>query len=117
MVAERAGLGIEVKNMKGNFSETKRSLAAHETLADMLAENWGSQPSEGEERRKSRVEELLTIHETIKLLIDDDALELFKATLQSASSVQDAVRVRVRARVRDRDRDRDRDQDRDRDRV
>ena len=76
MVAERAGLGIEVKNMKGDFSETERMLTADESFAAELAQSCDSQSSEREERQKSMAEELLAIHETIKLLNDDDALEL-----------------------------------------
>jgi chromosome segregation ATPase len=41
-----------------------------------------------EERVKMRGEELVAIHETIKILNDDDALELFKKTLPSASFMQ-----------------------------
>jgi len=41
-----------------------------------------------EERVKTRGEELVAIHDTIKILNDDDALELFKKTLPSASFVQ-----------------------------
>ena len=37
---------------------------------------------------ESRAEELLAIHDTIKLLNDDDALELFEATLPSPSLMQ-----------------------------
>merc|ERR1719316_2358749 len=39
-----------------------------------------------EERTKTRSEELLALSETIKVLNDDDALELFKKTLPGASS-------------------------------
>ena len=47
------------------------------------------QLSEWGERRESRAEEILVIHETIKSLNDDDdVLELFKSTLPSSSSVQ-----------------------------
>merc|ERR1711982_244758 len=35
-----------------------------------------------------RAEEVLALHETIKILNDDDALELFKKTLPSASLLQ-----------------------------
>merc|ERR1719310_1290610 len=43
---------------------------------------------EFEERVKTRGEELAAIHDTIKILNDDDALDLFKKTLPSASFVQ-----------------------------
>ena len=67
----------------------KWSLTANETLVAKLEESWGSQSSELEERRKSRAEDILAIHETIELLNDDDVVELFKATQPSHSSVED----------------------------
>merc|ERR1712217_388992 len=42
--------------------------------------------AEWEERSKTRSEELLALADTIKILNDDDALELFKKTLPSAGS-------------------------------
>merc|ERR1711957_571231 len=42
--------------------------------------------SEWEERSKTRAEELVALADTIKVLNDDDALELFKKTLPSASA-------------------------------
>ena len=85
---ERSISELEVESMKGDHAGTKRSLTANETLAAKLAESWDNQSSEWEERRKSRAMEILAIHETIKLLNCDDALELVKATLTSPSLVQ-----------------------------
>ena len=51
----------------------------------------GSCPSrapEWEERRRFRAEELVTIHDTNKLLNDNDSLELFKETVPSPSLMQ-----------------------------
>merc|ERR1719316_2025003 len=48
-----------------------------------------------EERTKTRSEELLALSETIKVLNDDDALELFKKTLPGASSSFVQVNVNV----------------------
>ena len=63
-------------------------MAADDTLAAKFAEKRDSQPPEWEERRKKKAEEILAIHETIKLLNTDDALDLFKASLTSPSLVQ-----------------------------
>ena len=54
--------------MKGDLTETERSLAADKALAAKLAESCGSQSSEWEERQKSKAEELPAIHEAMKLL-------------------------------------------------
>ena len=45
-----------------------------------LAQRCGNQSLEREEGEKSMAEELQSIHEMIKLLSDDDTLELFKGT-------------------------------------
>ena len=79
---------LKVESLKGDLAETKRSLAADETLADKLAQNWDNQSSEWDERWRSRAEDLLAINETIKLLNDDDALELLQTTRTNPSSVQ-----------------------------
>ena len=79
---------MEVESLKNDVADTQRSLAADQELAAKLARSCSSQSSEWEERRKSRAEELLAIHDTIKLLNDDDELELFKATLPSPSLMQ-----------------------------
>ena len=51
-------------------------------------ERRGSQSSDWRERQKSRVETLLVIDETNKLLNDEDAQGLFKATLPSPSLME-----------------------------
>merc|ERR1711865_105316 len=45
-----------------------------------------SKEAEWDERCKLRSEELLALADTVKILNDDDALELFKKTLPGASS-------------------------------
>ena len=80
--------GTVEEGLKEDLAETKRSLAADETLAGKLAEKRGSQPPEWEERRKNEAEEILAINEAIKLMNNDDALEIFQATLTSPSLVQ-----------------------------
>jgi len=87
-VTRQGNLAVEVESLKNDVADTQRSLAADQELAAKLAESCSSQSSEWEERQKSRAEELLAIHDTIKLLNDDDALELFKATLPNPSLMQ-----------------------------
>ena len=57
---------------------TKINAGGMESLK--LAQRSGNQPSEREEGEKSMAEELLAIHEMIKLLSDDDTLGLFKGS-------------------------------------
>jgi len=87
-LTRQGNLAVEVESLKNDVADTQRSLAADQELAAKLAESCRSQSSEWEERQKSRAEELVAIHDTIKLLNDDDALELFKATLPSPSLMQ-----------------------------
>merc|ERR1719231_352314 len=54
-------------------------------LAD-LEKQCKTKTAEWEERTKTRGEELAALTDTIKILNDDDALELFKKTLPGASS-------------------------------
>jgi len=65
----------------------QRSLQTKKLKAE-LASSCSTKTAEWEERRKTRAEELVAIHETIKILNDDDALELFKKTLSTPSLLQ-----------------------------
>merc|ERR1719245_740123 len=51
-----------------------------------LEKSCKTKTAEWEERSKTRAEELVALADTIKILNDDDALELFKKTLPSAGS-------------------------------
>ena len=53
-----------------------------------LKKNCANEGKEYEARKASRSEELVAISETIKVLNDDDALDLFKKTLPSPSLLQ-----------------------------
>merc|ERR1711937_451368 len=61
-----------------------------EFLAD-LEKNCAAKTKDWEYRSKMRAEEILALAETIKILNDDDALELFKKTLPSPSFLQTRV--------------------------
>jgi len=62
-------------------------------LADLKA-GCSTKDAEYEARVKTRTEELLALADTIKLLNDDDALELFKKTLPAPSASLLQVKVR-----------------------
>jgi len=53
-----------------------------------LKKNCGTKATEFDDRAKIRAEELVAISETIKILNDDDALDLFKKTLESPALLQ-----------------------------
>jgi len=81
-------LQVEIANMKGDLTETEAALIADTKFLQDLDKNCAEKKAEFEERVKTRSEELVAIADTIKILNDDDALELFKKTLPSASLIQ-----------------------------
>merc|ERR1711871_964572 len=95
-------LGVEIAMKKNDLEDTKEDLAADQKYLADLVKNCGTKKEEWEAICKTRSEELIALQETIKILNDDDALELFKKTIPSASFLQiqesaSAVRARARA--------------------
>jgi len=80
--------GVALLNMKADLKDTQASLGEDQAFLADMEKNCASKESEWQERQKTRADEILAIHETIKILNDDDALELFKKTLPSASLLQ-----------------------------
>merc|ERR1711972_391822 len=72
--------------MKKDLSDTEAALASDKKFLQDLEKDCATKEAEWAEISKSRSEELLALADTIKLLNDDDALELFKKTLPSAGS-------------------------------
>merc|ERR1719387_145356 len=81
-------VGIELVNLKEDLDDTTTALAEDKKFLADLEKNCEAKAKEWELRCKTRQEELLALAETIKILNDDDALELFKKTLPSASLLQ-----------------------------
>jgi len=79
-------LGVAIAQMKNDLGDTEEALAADKEFQANLEKTCATKKAEWEERVKTRAEELTTLAETIKVLNDDDALELFKKTLPSASA-------------------------------
>merc|ERR1719316_1279022 len=84
---ERIGnLGVEIETMKADLSDTAQGMIEDKKFLADLDKTCKTKQAEWDERCKVRNEELLTLADTIKMLNDDDALELFKKTLPGASS-------------------------------
>lgn len=81
-------LGVEVVRMEGELSAAEQQLIADQKFLKDLESDCEGKQAEYDERVKTRAEELLAIHDTIKILNDDDALDMFKKTLPSSSFVQ-----------------------------
>merc|ERR1719198_570450 len=100
-------LGVQIVEMKEDLDDTAKVMEEDKKFLADLEKNCKTKTAEWEERVKTRGEELEALADTIKILNDDDALELFKKTLPgSASFVQvsvsaAAVRVRAQAVIQD----------------
>merc|ERR1719265_1031316 len=81
-----AELGISIVHMKDDLSDTEKSLLEDKKFLSDLSSNCANKTAEWDAITKSRNDELVALAETIKILNDDDTLELFKRTLPSSSS-------------------------------
>merc|ERR1712129_79056 len=88
-------LGVEIAQMKNDVGDTQEALIEDQKFLANLEENCEKKKAEWEVIVKTRGEELAALADTIKVLNDDDALELFKKTLPSASSF---MQIEVSAR-------------------
>eukprot|EP00932_Pfiesteria_piscicida_P012311 SRR837773.2366.p1 GENE.SRR837773.2366~~SRR837773.2366.p1 ORF type:complete len:679 (+),score=347.26 SRR837773.2366:203-2038(+) len=86
-------LGVAVVQMKEDLSDTQAALAEDQQFLAELSKSCDTKTAEWQERSKTRADELVAIADTIKVLNDDDALDLFKKTLHSSSSSLVQVRV------------------------
>jgi len=74
--------------MKEDLDDTTKGLSEDQAFVADLKKSCAAKQAEWDERCKIRADELLAIGETIKILNDDNALDLFKKTLPSASFLQ-----------------------------
>lgn len=79
-------LAVDIVEMKEDLDDTEKSLVKDKEFLKNLESSCATKTKEWEERSKTRAEELTALSETIKILNDDDALDLFKKTLPSGSS-------------------------------
>jgi len=80
--------GVAIVNLKEDLDDTQKELVADKQFFADLEKNCDTKKAEWDERSKTRAEELLALADTIKILNDDDALELFKKTLPTPSLMQ-----------------------------
>jgi len=79
-------LGVQIVQMKADLSDTQASLIDDKKFAAGLEKNCATKEAEWAEVCKTRSEEILALADTIKILNDDDALEMFKKTLPGSSA-------------------------------
>merc|ERR1719271_729092 len=86
--AQVGELGVQLVTEKEDLDDTSKQLMEDEKLLKDLEKNCKTKEEEWATRCKIRAEEILAIADTIKILNDDDAVELFKKTLPSPSLLQ-----------------------------
>merc|ERR1719440_2280474 len=79
-------LAVEIVQMKNDLGDTAEALAEDKKFLADLEKNCATKEAEWDTIVKTRNEELLALADTIKILNDDDALELFKKTLPGSAS-------------------------------
>jgi len=79
--------GVKLSEMKEDLEDTTESLAEDKQFLADLDKSCATKQGEWDERCKLRTEEILAVADTIKILNDDDALELFKKTLPGSASL------------------------------
>merc|ERR1719420_904021 len=94
-------LGVKVAEQSNDLEDTKEDLAESQKFLADLDANCKKKSDEWAAYKKTQGEELLALADTIKVLNDDDALELFKKTLPgSASLIQvKSSQVNIRRKV------------------
>jgi len=79
-------LAVSVAQGKADLEDTQGSLEEDKKFKANLAASCATKSEEWDKRSKLRAEEVTAISETVEMLNGDDALELFKKTLPSASA-------------------------------
>jgi chromosome segregation ATPase len=79
-------LQVELVEMKEDLEDTSKGLLDDKKFLADMEKNCALKSKEHDANMKLRSEELLALADTIKILNDDDALDLFKKTLPAAGS-------------------------------
>merc|ERR1719414_2078749 len=84
-MARVGSLGVEIATLKNDLEDTAEGLEQDQKFAADLKKNCGSRGDIHEKEKQMRATEITALADTIKILNDDDARELFKKTLPSSS--------------------------------
>jgi len=80
--------GVELTNQQEDLTSTSKALASDKKFLIDVTKDCQTKQGEKEANDKMRADEQMALADTIKLLNDDDALDLFKKTLPSSSFLQ-----------------------------
>jgi len=86
-------LAVEIVQMKNDLGDTEAALLQDKAFLKDMEANCKTKSDEWAVIVQTRSQELLALADTIKVLNDDDALELFKKTLPGASAALVQVKV------------------------
>merc|ERR1719183_479860 len=100
-IARIGETGLLIEDTKADAKDTAEKLASDKAFLATLKADCAKKEEEWAAVSKERQAELVALSETITMLNSDDALELFKKTLPSASSAFMQVSVKASA-VKDR---------------
>ena len=81
-----ADLGVKITEMNNNMGDKIEAVAKDKSFLPDLEKNCAQKKEEWDERMMTLALELAALTDALKVLSDDDALELFKKTLPSASA-------------------------------
>merc|ERR1719298_191531 len=89
MKLEKNGeMAVKIVNLKNDLEDAQESLGEDQKFLAELKKGCSTAGADYDSRVKARAEELVAVQETIKILNDDDALDLFKKTLPSPALLQ-----------------------------
>merc|ERR1719298_278891 len=78
-------LGVQIAQMENDLEDTQEGLAEDKKFFADLDKNCELKKQEWAAYKEMQAKEMVALADTIKVLNDDDALDLFKKTLPSAS--------------------------------
>lgn len=93
-------LGVKIVGMRNDLSDAGESLLEDKKFLAELETSCGTKEQEWGVICKLRSEELLALADTIKILNDDDALEMFKKTLPGSASFMQLAETSSQMRAR-----------------
>merc|ERR1719161_960971 len=79
-------LAVKTAEFENDLEDTKEDLAESKKFLADLEVNCENKKKEWAEYQRMQAQEMLALADTIKILNDDDALELFKKTLPSGAA-------------------------------
>merc|ERR1719160_1442616 len=100
--ARSGQVAVDTVQAKADLESTENAVAEDIDFKANLAKTCATKQKEYDELKKLQAEEVEAISDTIKMLNSDDALELFKKTLPSASAsafIQTAMGTRSQMRT------------------